>query len=90
MSKRGTMTGTPHWMAPETYLRDAKGVVVPGGNYDYKVDNWSAAITAIELAQFHPTYAEPSFDKCTASSRRAIYMCMCMHAHTCACAVCLE
>ena len=34
MSKRGTMIGTPHWMAPETF---ASVTSLDGGDYDYKV-----------------------------------------------------
>ena len=33
MSKRGTMIGTPHWMAPETL-----GQMGEDGQYDFKVD----------------------------------------------------
>ena len=53
MSKRGTMIGTPHWMAPETL-----GQMGDDGKYDTKVDIWGAAITAIELAQLAPPFHE--------------------------------
>ena len=50
MSKRGTMIGTPHWMAPETVGQNEQ--------YDFKVDIWGVAITAIELAQLAPPFAD--------------------------------
>ena len=53
MSKRGTMIGTPHWMAPETL-----GQMGEDGKYDFKVDIWGVAITAIELAQLAPPFAD--------------------------------
>ena len=53
MSKRGTMIGTPHWMAPETL-----GQMGEDGQYDFKVDIWGVAITAIELAQLAPPFAD--------------------------------
>ena len=53
MSKRGTMIGTPHWMAPETL-----GQLADDGKYDAKVDVWGLGITAIELAQMGPPFAE--------------------------------
>jgi serine/threonine protein kinase len=40
-SKRHTIVGTPHWMAPELAL---------GNSYDEKVDVWSIGILAITLA----------------------------------------
>jgi len=52
MSKRGTMIGTPHWMAPEALA--ASG----GGDYDSRVDIWALGITAIEMRQGAPPYAE--------------------------------
>ena len=54
MSKRGTMIGTPHWMAPET-LAQSGG---EDSEYDAKVDVWGLGITAIELAQMHPPFSE--------------------------------
>jgi len=54
MSKRGTMIGTPHWMAPET-LAQKDG---DEGKYGTKVDIWGLGITAIELVQMAPPLAE--------------------------------
>ena len=56
MSKRGTMIGTPHWMAPEAFVPDdATGAA---GVYDARVDVWSLGITAIELAEGLPPHAD--------------------------------
>ena len=49
MSKRGTMIGTPHWMAPETVGQNEQ--------YDFKVDIWGVAILAMELAQGEAPFA---------------------------------
>jgi len=55
MSKRGTMVGTPHWMAPEALT----GVAAKSSSaYNFKVDIWGVGITAIECAQMAPPYAE--------------------------------
>ena len=54
MSKRGTMIGTPHWMAPETF---ASVTQLEDGAYDAKVDIWSLGITAIELAERKPPHS---------------------------------
>ena len=54
MSKRGTMIGTPHWMAPETLAQSG----TDDGKYDVKVDVWGVGITAIELAQMSPPFAD--------------------------------
>jgi len=52
MSKRGTMIGTPHWMAPEAFSGEGKG------EYDFKVDVWAVGILGIECAQMSPPFAE--------------------------------
>mmetsp|Transcript_36405 Transcript_36405/g.119961 ORF Transcript_36405/g.119961 Transcript_36405/m.119961 type:complete len:254 (+) Transcript_36405:654-1415(+) len=57
MAKRGTMIGTPHWMAPEAF---AAVTAIDGDPYDNKVDIWGVGITAIELMAMKPPWSSLS------------------------------
>jgi len=57
MSKRGTMIGTPHWMAPEAFTGQSLDGDADDTEYDARVDVWSLGITAIELAERQPPHA---------------------------------
>jgi serine/threonine kinase 3 len=48
-SQRHTMTGTPHWMAPEVFMQSL---------YGPPCDVWSLGITAVQLADGKPPYGD--------------------------------
>eukprot|EP00731_Ephydatia_muelleri_P029557 Em0021g80a len=50
IGKRNTFIGTPYWMAPEVIACDQD----PTATYDYRSDQWSLGITAVEIAEGEP------------------------------------
>eukprot|EP00731_Ephydatia_muelleri_P029555 Em0021g78a len=50
IGKRNTFIGTPYWMAPEVIACDQD----PTATYDFRSDQWSLGITAVEAAEGEP------------------------------------
>lgn len=63
IGKRNTFIGTPYWMAPEVIACDQD----PTATYDYRSDQWSLGITAIEIADGEPPL-------CTMHPMRALFL----------------
>jgi len=48
VSKRKSVVGSPHWMAPE--------IIIHGEGHDTKADIWSLGISTIEMVEGYPPY----------------------------------
>ena len=70
--KRRSVVGTPYWMAPE---------LIRGQEYDAKVDVWSLAVTALELAEGEPPHLHlPPLRVCV-----CLCLCVCLSVCLCVC-----